>query len=181
MVTRLYLSCQIKFDIMNKVFFENIRNSKCLEEDYEVISFIDTCFEEVKFFVEESSYALDASRISFRSLSKEEGLIKFNLFKNLCLSFSSAMNEAKSLVDNVDRGKRLNKLFMSMEEITTKTTQRTIKSKIPLPDTDYLKVNDIAEFDVDWILKKMRNFWGKFLQVYGSVRIDILLSSKRIN
>jgi hypothetical protein len=59
-----------------------------------------------------------------------------------------------------------------MEEVVEKSTRRVVKSKIPLPEINYLEVESVTEFDVDWILKKIKNFWNKFLQIYGSSIVD---------
>jgi hypothetical protein len=159
------------------MFFDKITTAEYQKGKYEPIDFIDVCFEAVKDFVGQSSSLLNDSRILFRSLNKKEALGKFYLFKELCLSFLDALDEVKDMVKHTDQSRKLNKLLRTMQEIVNEATQRKIKSKIPLKESNYLKTSDVAEFDIDWMLRRIENFWVKFLQVYGSLRIDLILSS----
>lgn len=157
-------------------FFKGIRQNGHRKDDDQVIALLDNCFEEVKIFVELSSSRLNNARGLFRASKKGDALNEFNCFKDLCFTFQSSLNEVKDYIEDIGQSKKLDKFLLTIGEIVEKTTQRSIKSKFPLSEINYLKTNSITEFDIDWILKKMKNFWGKFLQVYGSLRIDMILS-----
>lgn len=157
-------------------FFKGLRQNEHLKDDDQSIAFLDRCFEEVKVFVELSSSRLNNARILFRASKKENALDEFNYFKDLCLAFQRSLNEVRGYIEDIGQSKKLDKFLLTIIEIVEKSTKRTIKSKIPLSEINYLKTNSITESDMDWILKKLKNFWVKFLQVYGSLRIDLILS-----
>ncbi len=156
------------------IFFEDMRKG---EKEESLINFLDCCFEEVKIFVEHGSFRLNNSRIKFRTLAIKEARREFDCFKELCIGFLTSLKEIKGLVKYIEQSKKVDKIILTSEEIVKKTTQRIIKSKIPIPEIDYLKSNSITESDIDWMLKRIKNFWNKFLQVYGSIRFDIILSN----
>lgn len=172
---KLPLSFQTKSSME---FFKEIRQTGYPKSDDHLVVFLDSCFEEVKLFVEHSSFRLSNARVLFRTSKKRDAQNEFNAFRELCLVFIESLNKVKSLISELGQNKKLDKLLLAAEEIIEKTTRRMVKSKIPLPEIDYLKTDAVTEFDIDWILKKMKNYWGKFLQVYGSLRIDIILSPR---
>lgn len=164
------------YQIKNSMkFFEGIRQNEYRENDGQLVALIDIFFEDVKIFVELSSSRLNDTRTLFRSLNRDDALGEYDCFKDLCLDFQSSLNEVKDYIEDIGQSKKLDKLLLTTLEIIEKTTQRSIKSKIPMPDIDYLRTNNVSESDIDWMLTRMKNFWVKFLQVYGSLRIDILL------
>jgi hypothetical protein len=134
--------------------------------------YLDECFQATKLFVELSSCALNDSRILFRDLDAEKAMMKFQFFKNLCLNFKNDLIDVNSFLQKRKDHRVFEKIYSSMEEVVEKSTRRVVKSKIPLPEINYLEVESVTEFDVDWILKKIKNFWNKFLQIYGSSIVD---------
>ena len=156
-------------------FFKEIVETKPGDQ---LIAFLDSCFEDVKLFVELSSIRLNDTRALFRASKRKDAQDMFNSFRELCLTFQASLIRVRGLIDKHQYSRKFDRLLFTIAEIVEKTTQRTIKSKIPSPEIDYLKVDGVTEFDVDWILQKMKNYWGKFLQLYGSLRIDIILSPR---
>ncbi|MEZ5042542.1 MAG: hypothetical protein R2828_21755 [Saprospiraceae bacterium] len=159
-------------------FFNELNREEDLKEKDDLISILDYCFKEVRSFVHQGSTKLNCTRNLFRNNNKIEALKEFNSFKKLCLDFTSSLEQVEFLIKQDNINKKVVKIIWASKEIIEKSTQRNLKTKIPMPDIDYLNSDVISESDIDWIIKKMKNFWGKYLQVYGSLRIDISLSNK---
>lgn len=98
----------------------------------------------------------------FRSLKREEALKEFNSFKEIVNDFQDSVFEIENLLKDSLQNKKIDKVIFAMKEIVEKTTQRKIKSKIPIVDINYLEAREIKKSDIDWILKKWRTFGSNF-------------------
>ncbi|KAA3635829.1 MAG: hypothetical protein DWQ02_09260 [Bacteroidetes bacterium] len=159
------------------VFFERVKFRISQNSQSLGLSELDYLFEDVRYFVESCCIKLNNSRRFLRSVKHSEGQEEFDEFRGLCNEFSIALTRLIEERNPASEATSYRKIIDSIQEILNRSTIRDLKTKIP-SRVDYLTRENITEADVDWIIKRQKNSWNKFLQIYGSTRIDLLLERK---
>jgi len=52
-----------------------------------------------------------------------------------------------------------------IHDLIEKSTKRELQSKIP-SSINYLEVKELADHDIDWIVKNQKAQWARFCQIY---------------
>jgi 5-bromo-4-chloroindolyl phosphate hydrolysis protein len=98
----------------------------------------------------------------------EQGMSDYEKFKKNWMEIDLKISRVKSLLPS-------NKNIQIIEEMLEKAVNRDIQTKIPEPPKNYLTAMDIDESDIDWIIKKIKDYWTKYSQIYASSRVNYLL------
>lgn len=134
-------------------------------------NFIDPMYDFFRKEIGENIIVLNNSRMLMRKGSQSEiqkGLEKFEQFKNNWKHYILSIDELKEI-------SRSDKNVLALDELLNKSVSRSLQSKIPQPPKNYLNQIDLNESDIDWIIGKIKDYWGKYSQVYSSARINQLL------
>lgn len=165
---------------MGNLISNVIEVSKKSKVRVSAIELIDPLFLDVRNFVEEVLVILDQTRSHLRKKNVDNGYQKFNDFRVSCYEYFGSLQELRKFLDGQVQLKKVSKVTVVAEQLLSKSTKRTVNSKLPSPPIDYLELDTVTDSDIDWIMRKIKDSWGSFLQVYGSVRVDIILSSNSI-
>ncbi|MEL7005637.1 MAG: hypothetical protein AAFN93_23340 [Bacteroidota bacterium] len=156
---------------------EIVDNGEKLISELPVTGLIDPLLLYARDFVEKSLITLTEARTYLREKEIEDGRESYNKFRSNCEEYLASIDSLKELLDGRENMKKVVKVVMVADEILSKSTIRTVNTKLPTPSIKYLVEDGINESDIDWIIKKLKDYWGKFLQVYGSTRMDIIVSN----
>ncbi|MBL6446567.1 hypothetical protein JMN32_09615 [Fulvivirga sp. 29W222] len=138
-----------------------------------VYRIMDPLFDYFRAAVGENIVLLNKSRQLLRTGNKtsiQEGLLEFENFKNSWKRLIDALNELRELY-NADKS------ILVLDEMLNMSVKRSLQTKIPKPLKNYLDETKISESDIDWIIRKIKDYWGKYSQVYASARMNQLSKS----
>lgn len=131
----------------------------------------DSLFDSLRKEVGESLIILNRSRKLIRKgnpKDKQRGIADFDLFRSSWISMGDRFNKLKELVKG-------DKSIDAIGELLMKSVSRDVFTKIPQSPLNYLDKSEVDESDVDWIIKKIKDYWGKYAQIYSSTRFNYLL------
>lgn len=115
---------------------------------------------------------LNRSRVLIRtgtSSCKEQAFSEYEEFNRKWVQLRSNIDEIKFCLPE-------DKSIRAIEEMLIKSVTREVQSKLPMPPKNYLHESEINESDIDWIIKKISDYLGKYSQVYTSFRVKLLLT-----
>jgi hypothetical protein len=158
-----------------KDIITNLERNK--EKEYSdffiVYELIDPLYDSIRDIVGESIMILNQSRILMRQGYIREGIEKYQDFKKGWVEFREMFDRLNKLVP-------LDKNLSVIEELITKSTERNLLSKIPVAPKKYLEDDNLNETDLDWIIGKIKDYWGKYSQIYSSTRLNYLLKISNV-
>ncbi|MBW1295821.1 hypothetical protein [Aquimarina litoralis] len=134
---------------------------------------IDPLFEFLKDYIIEELKILNKVRSSFRMGNnelKEIGISNYEEFRKKRIQIIKSFEVLKELSPNL-------KTLSAVDDLIRRSVIRDIATKIPVAPKDYLNESEINEYDIDWIIRKTKDFFGKFVQTYSSERIFYLLKT----
>ena len=154
----------------------NLKKEKFETTNYtkSVFQILDPVFDYYKNLVVEELVVLNSIRKLLRKNSikdKVKGLEQFNAFQTKRKELLQYQESLKEIIPD-------SKMISVLHDYLRKSTLRPIETKIPSNPKDYLVIENIEENDIDWILKKTKDYFGKLTQTYFSERIAYLLKSK---
>ncbi|NME72961.1 hypothetical protein [Flammeovirga aprica] len=146
-----------------------------LDESQYVTEVMDPIHDFLREKVGRAIILLNNSRILIRKGSQKDlksGLNEYEEFKLLWLKLTLDIGFLKEKLPK-------DKSILAIEELLDKSVNRKLQSKIPLPAKSYLNDLKVDVSDIDWIIKKIKDYSGKYSQVYTSTRINYLLKIKK--
>ncbi|WP_407264682.1 hypothetical protein [Tenacibaculum maritimum] len=152
------------------------RNKEKEYSDFFIVhELIDPLYDSIRDIVGENIMILNQSRILMRQGHISEGIKKYQNFKEGWTEFREMFDRLNKLVPLT-----LNKNLSVIEELITNSTERNLLSKIPVAPKKYLEDDNLNETDLDWIIGKIKDYWGKYSQIYSSNRLNYLLKISNI-
>lgn len=158
--------------VMNEII-KNIKTDLQEPDDVFIKNVIDPLFDFVRDLVGKSLNKLNKSRSLMRTGTREDikkGQEEFERFKEEWSMFSEYFQE---LIVHLPPEK-VDKSFLAIEGLIKNSVSRRIHSKIPM-ERVYLEEVNVSESDIDWIIGKMQDYWGKYAQTYASSRVRYFL------
>lgn len=136
---------------------------------------MEASFSAVQKFVEIGFPILRDTRVLLKNKQlREEGNTQFDEFRAFCHQYNDEIGklvaESKKIYPEIDKYHNAVLLFVDG------FMKRKQQTKIPTEPIDYLNLDGIEPSDVDFIMKSLKNSWNKYLQIYGSTKVEIILN-----
>jgi hypothetical protein len=163
---------------INEIIFFLEKNENTISNAEILINKVmDPLYDYLRDEIGENLILLNNSRILMRegsSYNIEKGIINFNKFKENWKRLDHQINQVSIFLPH-------NKNILVIKEMLAGVIVRKIQSKIPLPPKKYFEISsNLDESDIDWIIKKIKEYWVKTSQVYASARIALILKSNKL-
>ena len=138
-----------------------------------VYNVLDPMFNFLKDYIIEELRNLNEIRDLYRKGTKENmtiGQLNYSKFRKKRIELIQIFNALKKDFPKL-------KTLSAANDLITMSSQRKVQTKIPSSPKNYLSTDNINEYDIDWIIQKTKNYFGKLAQTYSSERISYLIKN----